>query len=140
MVGFFSLVISLMVVMAWFDGQTTYISSSHMSDISGMSDTSVVTGTQPTGETSTTVQWRGGLWNTILKWINFDFSFWYESIETGWTKDTCESAGGRWDGANNLCGFPNQWEIVRNIVFMPIGWGIVLALIALTVGKIFGLF
>ena len=147
MVGFFSLVISLMTVMAWFDGETSYITTSQMTDISTMGSTGVVTGEQTTGESSTNVQWKGGMWNTIIKWLDFDFSFWYSSIETGWTKTTCEAAGGRWDGKDptdptdvDLCGFPNQWDIVHVMLFRPIGWSIILAFIAVGIGKLFGVF
>lgn len=140
MIGIFSAVISLMVVMAWFDGQTSYISSNDMEDISGMGDFGIVSGVQTTGESSENLQWRSGLWGTITKWIDFDFSFWYSSIETGWTQSTCETAGGRWDGGSSLCGFPNQWDIVHLIVFRPIGWGITLSFIAIGIGKLFGVF
>lgn len=140
MIGFFSLVISMMVVMAWFDGQTSYISTSHMTDISNIGDTSMITGTQTTGETSTNLQWRSGLWGTIFKWVDFDFSFWYSSIASGYTEATCEAAGGRWDNTSELCGFPNQWDIVHIMVFRPIGWGISISFIALGIGKLFGVF
>jgi hypothetical protein len=140
MIGFFSLVISMMVVMSWFDGQTSYITSNQMTDISNMGDSDIVTGVQTTGETSTNVQWRSGLWGTIMKWVDFDFSFWYSSIETGWTKTTCQAAGGLWDDGSSLCGFPNQWDIVHTMIFRPIGWGIVLAFISVGIGKLFGVF
>jgi hypothetical protein len=147
MIGVFSLIMSMMVVMSWFDGQTTFISSNQMTGISKMGDASMVGGQQTTGESSTNVQWGSGIWNTITSWVDFDFSFWYSSIETGWTQTTCETAGGVWDTytpssgtAIEVCKFPNQWDIVHTIVFRPIGWGIVLSFIAIGIGKLFGVF
>ena len=146
MIGVFSLILCLMVVEGWFDGQTTYISSNRMSNISSMSDANVVGGTQTTGESSINLQWNTGIVNTITSWIDFDYSFWYESIESGWTKDTCEAAGGIWDTINSsgvdvqVCKFPNQWDIVHTMILRPIGWGVILAFISIGIGKLFGVF
>jgi hypothetical protein len=140
MIGVFSFWVLATIICNWFDGQANVLTATNLAEMSSLSSVNSVTTTQSvqtTGETSSPLQWVSGAKNTILKWIEFKYSFWYDAILPGYDSASCTAAGGEWDGTS-LCYFPGPWEIVHSAFLRPIGWAIVLTFVAIGIGKLFG--
>lgn len=137
MIGVFTLYFLGAIICGWFDGQTTIYNATNVVDMGKLGEYSSVTGVETTGETSNIFQWAGNTKDAIVKIIEFDYSFWYDSY-TGYTETTCEAADGRWNSSNSLCRFPNAWEVVHSSFLRPIGWALLLAFVSIGIGMFRG--
>lgn len=133
----FSLWISMTAICNWFDGRTDILTAGDVSVLAAAGDVVMVESTETTGESSGFFQWGEDAIKAIDKILFFDYSFWYTTYE-GYTKTTCEAAGGQFDEDNSLCQFANSWKVVHYWFFRPLGIAFLIAFVSIAVGILRG--